>query len=48
MNFIEIALIVIIAAAVGFALWSIFKKKKGGCSCGCDGCDRACDMAKKK
>jgi hypothetical protein len=40
-----IATIVITAIIVAYVVWVIFRqikrKKAGGCSCGCDGCEKS-------
>lgn len=50
MNPADIVIILLLAAALGFALRQIIKKK-GGCSCGCGSCSGncgACQSACKK
>ena len=40
MNAVDIALLALIAAAVIWAVRrSVRRAKRGGCGCGCDGCD---------
>lgn len=49
MNIIEIILTVVIAAAVIAAIIVTVRKKKsgkGGCTCGCEGCDMPCQYKK--
>ena len=49
MNTLEIILTVVIVAAVAAALvFAVKKRKKGGCSCGCEGCAMSCEHRKKK
>lgn len=43
MNWIDILLAALIAAAMFFAVRKTIRdRKKGGCGCGCAGCTRAC------
>ena len=47
MNFVDLVLIVLLAALVGTAIFlSVRRKKKGGCGCGCEGCT-GCDRKNK-
>ncbi|MCM1110775.1 MAG: FeoB-associated Cys-rich membrane protein [Clostridium sp.] len=52
MDWQEVAVIVVVAAAVGVALWRTvraFRSRGSDCGCGCDGCglkDR-CDPRKR-
>ncbi|MBQ3372107.1 MAG: FeoB-associated Cys-rich membrane protein [Oscillospiraceae bacterium] len=48
MNMVEIAIIAGLAVAVFFALRHMIKMRKSGCSCGCSGCNGACEKARKK
>ena len=48
MNLWDIALIVLIAAALGFALRRVIRtRKSGGCGCGCEGCTAKCEGRRK-
>ena len=48
MNIIEIVLIAVITiAAVAALIAIILRKKKGGCSCGCESCPYPCDHRKQ-
>ena len=43
MNFIDILLMLAIAATVFFAVrHAVRTRRSGGCGCGCAGCDKAC------
>ena len=49
MNTLEIILTAVIVATVAAALvFAVKKRKKGGCSCGCEGCAMSCEHRKKK
>lgn len=39
MNFDTLIVIGIVAAAIGYIVYRYTFKKKGGCGCGCSGCD---------
>ncbi|MGN1473645.1 MAG: FeoB-associated Cys-rich membrane protein [Eubacteriales bacterium] len=46
-NASTVAVLILLAAALVFALYRIVRKKKtGGCGCGCSGCDK-CKNRKK-
>lgn len=48
MNGVDILLIVVLAAAIGGAVWRTVKRRKsGGCGCGCDGCTASRDCREK-
>ena len=47
MNIWDIALIAVLAAAVGFAVRRVLRTRKNGgcgCGCGCEGCTKGCGM----
>lgn len=46
MTIADIILIVLLAAALAFAVRRVVKNK-GGCSCGCEGCAHAKECHKK-
>ena len=49
MNPVDILLIVILAAAVALALRRVVKnRRRGGCSCGCEGCSGSCPAQQNK
>ena len=48
MKALDIVIIAVIAVAVIFAAYRIYKKRKSGCSCGCESCGGNCPMARKK
>ena len=41
--FFFLIIIAAVAAAVALALFFIFRKEKGGCSCGCENCGQRCE-----
>lgn len=45
MNIADIIIILLIAAAVFFAVRKM-RKNKGGCSCGCSNCEQSCSAKK--
>ena len=48
MNIWDIALIVLIAVILGFALRRVIRTRKtGGCGCGCEGCTKGCGWRKE-
>ncbi len=48
MSLTDIAILVVIAAAVFFALRRIIRMRKSGCSCGCGKCDASCAAERRK
>ena len=48
MNIVEIVIVAVIALAVFFALRRVFRMRRGGCSCCCAECGRACETARRK
>ena len=49
MNAIDLILIAVLALLIAFIVRQrIQRRKRGGCSCGCAGCDKACSPAGRK
>ena len=48
MNLSDIIVLLLVAAAVGFAVWLMRRPKKSGCCGDCSSCACACGQREKK